>query len=120
MVAIVVVLFAVCWFPVHVIALWFQFDKYFPRTLTMQYVTLIFNTLSYANSCVNPFVYAFVNEGFKQAIFKRSPLIMRLCKCVLDEKNKGENVNMIDKSVGTRLNNGAECQTEIKTTHTTL
>lgn len=118
MVAIVVALFAACWFPVHVFALWMQFDENFPRTLTMQYVSLICQTLSYANSCVNPFVYAFVNEGFKQAILKRSPFIMKMCKCVLEENQKEDNVDMIDKSVGTRLNNGTEA--DYKTTNSSL
>ncbi|VDI33189.1 Hypothetical predicted protein, partial [Mytilus galloprovincialis] len=102
MVAIVVFLFALCWFPIHLIALWIQFDPNFPRTDAMHYFKLFGHTLSYANSCVNPFVYAFVNEGFKQAIIKRSPLITKLCQCVLEEKQKKNNKNMIDKSVGTR------------------
>ena len=70
MVAIVVFLFGLCWFPIHLIALWIQFDSNFPRTDAMHYFKLFGHTLSYANSCVNPFVYAFVNEGFKQAILK--------------------------------------------------
>ncbi|XP_071158633.1 galanin receptor type 1-like isoform X1 [Mytilus edulis] len=113
MVAIVVFLFALCWFPIHLIALWIQFDPNFPRTDAMHYFKLFGHTLSYANSCVNPFVYAFVNEGFKQAIIKRSPLITKLCQCVLEEKPMKNNKNMIDKSVGTRPT--IEGQTELQT-----
>jgi hypothetical protein len=59
MVAIVVLLFAVCWCPIHFVAMWYQFDPNFPKTDAMHYFKLFGHTLSYANSCVNPFVYAF-------------------------------------------------------------
>ena len=112
MVAIVVILFAVCWFPIHLIAFLLQFDPNFPKTDAMHYFKLFGHTLSYANSCVNPFVYAFVNEGFKQAILKRSPLVSKLCKCVLQPKPKKDETDMIDKAVGTRPHQ------ELPTTHT--
>ena len=106
MVAIVVFLFGLCWFPIHLVALWIQFDPHFPKTDEMHYFKLFGHTLSYANSCVNPFVYAFLNEGFKQAILKRSPFISKMCKCVLQPKSKSKSnrdeTNMIDKAVGTR------------------
>ncbi|CAC5397418.1 KISS1R [Mytilus coruscus] len=118
MVAIVVLLFAVCWCPIHFVALWIQFDPNFPRTDAMHYFKLFGHTLSYANSCVNPFVYAFVNDGFKKAIMKRSPLLSKLCKCVLRPRQKKEETPMIDKAVEARP--GLDGQSEYMTTQTTV
>ena len=89
MVAIVVILFGLCWFPIYLIVLWKQFDPDFPATELMRNIKLFANTLSYANSCVNPFVYAFVNEGFRKAILKGSPFISKHCTCV-SKQNKME------------------------------
>lgn len=116
MVAIVVLLFAVCWCPIHFVAMWYQFDPNFPKTDGMHYFKLFGHTLSYANSCVNPFVYAFVNDGFRKAILKRSPLLSKLCKCVLRPKSKKEETSMIDKAVEARP--GLDGQSEFMTTQT--
>lgn len=118
MVAIVVMLFAVCWFPIHLITLWIQFDPNFPRTEAMHYFKLFGHTLSYANSCVNPFVYAFVNDGFRKTILKRSSFLSRLCSCVLSPKPKKDETPMIDKSVEARP--GLDGQSDYMTTQTTI
>ncbi|XP_076080291.1 galanin receptor type 2-like [Mytilus galloprovincialis] len=76
MVAFVFVLFIICWLPVHVIAICLKFDSNFPRTDTTLFIKLLANTLSYANSCMNPFVYAFVHEGFKNNIRQK---LLKFC-----------------------------------------
>ena len=67
MVAIVVILFAVSWLPIHILMTWMAFDPLFKRTLPMYYFKVFANTLSYTNSCVNPFVYSFLGDGFRRA-----------------------------------------------------
>lgn len=73
MLMIVVILFAFCWTPVLVnnVLVAFGHTDY----LNMGYLKplrMIFHLMSYANSCVNPFVYAFMSknfrDGFKQSI----------------------------------------------------
>ncbi|CAG2177408.1 unnamed protein product [Oppiella nova] len=66
----IVILFAVCWLPIHIfnIIVWF-----FPpninnsRTLYMTYVFSYFfsHFLSMSHSFINPFVYGFMSENFK-------------------------------------------------------
>lgn len=74
MVAVVVALFAIFWFPIHFINVYLRFFKDFDTSSQMLYNSKIFaHTLSYANSCVNPFVYAFLNDGFKKAFNKTFP-----------------------------------------------
>lgn len=47
----------------------------FPRTPTMFFLKCLFHTLSYANSCVNPFVYAFLSDGFRKSFRKTFPYL---------------------------------------------
>ncbi|XP_071965246.1 G-protein coupled receptor 54-like [Antedon mediterranea] len=68
MVLIVVILFALSWLPLHCIILGLSF---FPTasvwdTHTFQYVYITFLCLAYANSSMNPFVYAFTTTSFKK------------------------------------------------------
>lgn len=83
LVATVVILFAVLWFPIHFINLWFKIDPNFPRTNIMYLVKIIAHTMSYANSCVNPIVYAFLSNGFRNAFWKTFPSLSqryRVCE----------------------------------------
>lgn len=73
MLMVVVVLFAVCWTPILVNNVLIAFEHL--DYLSMGYLKplrMVFHLLSYANSCVNPFVYAFMSknfrDGFKQSI----------------------------------------------------
>ncbi|XP_066301942.1 G-protein coupled receptor 54-like [Branchiostoma lanceolatum] len=73
MVATVVILFAVCWAPNHAANLWWAFKRedlqhgFGPVTMWLKISALC---LSYANSCVNPFVYGIMGDSFKKAFAK--------------------------------------------------
>ena len=73
LVASVVIVFATFWLPIHIINLWLKLDDNFPRTPAMYTFKLFAHTLSYANSCVNPFVYAYLSDGFRKAFRKTFP-----------------------------------------------
>ena len=74
MVLAVVIVFAVCWFPIHTLNLWMRLSEYFPYSYPTYIFKVFAHTLSYANSCVNPFVYAFMGENFKKYLKKAFPI----------------------------------------------
>ena len=74
MVLAVVVVFAVCWFPIHTLNLWMRLAVDFPYSYATYIFKVFAHTLSYANSCVNPFVYAFMGENFRKYLKKAFPV----------------------------------------------
>ncbi len=77
MVLAVVVVFALCWFPIHTLNLWMRLSAYFPYSYSTYIFKVFAHTLSYANSCVNPFVYAFMGENFRKYLKKAFPICFR-------------------------------------------
>lgn len=65
MVFIVVTLFALCWAPLHAVNLGLQVAPNFESVVSTEFYTFCL-CLAYANSCVNPFVYAFTTTSFKK------------------------------------------------------
>ena len=100
MIAIVVLLFALCWLPVHVINLWMKFDKNFPRTDVMYVIKICAHTLSYANSCVNPFVYSYAGEGFQKAVRKAFPRVFRCTPRIAPSRRKRVSNQISSCSIG--------------------
>ncbi|XP_038044331.1 G-protein coupled receptor 54-like [Patiria miniata] len=70
MVLTVVIVFAVCWFPTQFYSLWEYFGPTFKRTDTTLHLRTAGFVLSYANSCANPFIYAFLGENFRKSFRK--------------------------------------------------
>lgn len=118
MVAIVILLFAWCWLPIQFFTLWYKFDPNFPQILALLKFKIFAHTLSYANSCVNPFVYAFMNEGVRKAFKKKFPSASIFCHCFKKPKmTNPETSTMIDKAVMTTRGGGVE---SMATTHCSL
>ncbi|XP_062589307.1 kiSS-1 receptor-like isoform X2 [Saccostrea cucullata] len=117
MVAIVILLFAWCWLPIQFFTLWYKFDPNFPQIPALLKFKIFAHTLSYANSCVNPFVYAFMNEGVRKAFQKKFPYASKYCQCTKSNKeNNPETSTMIDKAVMTTRGGGES----MVTTHCSL
>ncbi|XP_035688660.1 G-protein coupled receptor 54-like [Branchiostoma floridae] len=78
MVVGVVVLFAVCWLPNHVINMWAVFKPVMQNisetTYWLKTVALI---LCYSNSAVNPFVYTLLGENYRRCIKLSFPCLFR-------------------------------------------
>ncbi|XP_033634888.1 G-protein coupled receptor 54-like [Asterias rubens] len=69
MVLIVVVLFAFCWAPLQIFIIWTNFN--YAQVSEMRKDVFLFlrgsfQCMAYANSCVNPFVYAFTTTSFRK------------------------------------------------------
>ncbi|XP_019630475.1 PREDICTED: G-protein coupled receptor 54-like [Branchiostoma belcheri] len=64
----VVVLFTLCWLPNHVINLWWHSSSDKRLTAAVYYSKFVGVCLSYANSAMNPFVYAIVGDSFRDCI----------------------------------------------------
>lgn len=65
-VLLVVTAFTVCWMPHHIIAMWVEFGT-FPLTDASFAFRIVSHCLSYGNSCVNPILYTFLSQNFRQA-----------------------------------------------------
>ena len=66
--AIVIILFAFCWIPIHILnTMSLICSTSCPYPLELLLVTIV---LSHANSAVNPFIYAYGNSNFKHAFKK--------------------------------------------------
>ena len=77
MLVAVVLVFIVCWAPILVNNLLVAFGVWPELSIApYKYIMEAFHLMSYANSCVNPFVYGFMSRNFRQT-FKRA-----LCSCV--------------------------------------
>ena len=94
MLVIVVILFAVCWTPLLVDQVLVGFglvDNL--HTGFLKPMRMVFNILAYANSCINPFVYAFMSKNFRDG-FKQS-----VCACVGGTAYYSQNAQMSARSM---------------------
>ncbi|XP_069056306.1 galanin receptor type 2 [Pleurodeles waltl] len=76
MIIIVAVLFCLCWLPHHLVILCFWFG-YFPLNQFTYAIRILSHLVSYANSCVNPIVYALVSKHFRKGFRKIFHCLLR-------------------------------------------
>lgn len=72
MLVVIVVMFAVSWFPFFTVQVYLLFDDASQRLQhhSFRVAMAFFQLLGYSNSCVNPFVYCFMNDSFQKNFFK--------------------------------------------------
>lgn len=88
MLIIVVVTFALCWLPTHIMhLLGYFFTDTYKALLAFGHVETSFYFLSHANSAINPCFYIFLNERFNRE-FKN---ILRCCFC----RPRKEDINSV-------------------------
>ncbi|KAM4672107.1 LOW QUALITY PROTEIN: pyroglutamylated RF-amide peptide receptor [Amazona ochrocephala] len=81
MMVMVVLLFAVCWAPFHVIHVMIEYSN-FEREyddVTVKMIFAIVHIIGFLNSICNPIVYAFMNENFKKKF------LSAVCFCFVKE-----------------------------------
>ena len=93
MLVIVVVLFAVCWLPYHILFLYMDFGQ---PEMTYSIVSAILSTqwLIYSNSACNPIVYAVFNTNYRRE-FSR----MLRCRKIERRTAKMNEMEMSGKAV---------------------
>ncbi|XP_007903060.1 galanin receptor 2b [Callorhinchus milii] len=82
MLIIVTVLFCLCWLPHHLLMLRFHYG-HFPFNQTTYAFRLLSHCMAYANSCLNPIVYALVSKHFRKG-FKK------VFSCLLSKRGAGK------------------------------
>lgn len=97
MIIAVAVLFCLCWLPHHLVILCFWFG-YFPFTRATYACRLASHCLSYANSCLNPIVYALISKHFRKR-FKQ----VFTCLLIQDKNKKKRAGNKVHVA---NVNNG--------------
>lgn len=93
MIVIVAVLFCLCWMPHHALILCVWFGR-FPLTRVTYALRILSHLVSYANSCVNPIVYALVSKHFRKGfrkicagLLRRAPRRASGRVCILAPEN---------------------------------
>ena len=81
----VVVVFALCWLPLHVHIMW-AFYGDVPNNKTYAGISLFFNPIAYTNSCVNPFIYNYFSKDFRESFYQ----VMCFCSRRRHGDNTGE------------------------------
>ena len=69
LIILVVVIFALLWLPVHLHLLIAYFGR-LPDTDAYKVISVVWNCLAYFNSCVNPIIYNFASQEFRERFRK--------------------------------------------------
>ncbi|XP_043909735.1 kiSS-1 receptor [Protopterus annectens] len=94
MVAVMVLLFTICWGPIQLYILFQAFGTSFQKNYYTYKVKIWAHCMSYTNSSVNPIVYAFMGANFRKAFKKVFPFIFKQRVGNLTEANVPANTEM--------------------------
>nr|XP_056721263.1 G-protein coupled receptor 54-like [Euleptes europaea] len=77
MVVVIVLLFTICWGPIQFYLLFQGFYRHFQANYETYKIKTWANCMSYANSSLNPIVYAFMGDSFRKSFKKAFPFLFR-------------------------------------------
>ncbi|NWY54003.1 GALR2 protein, partial [Chionis minor] len=98
MIVAVAILFCLCWLPHHLVILCFWFG-HFPFNRATYACRLASHCLSYANSCLNPIVYALVSKHFRKR-FKQVFTCLFFQNKTRKKKRVGKKVHVVHVGKG--------------------
>ncbi|XP_078526663.1 kiSS-1 receptor [Lissotriton helveticus] len=101
MVAVVVMLFTLCWGPIQLYILFQAFSPSFQRNYYTYKVKIWAHCMSYTNSSINPIVYAFMGANFRKAFKKVFPFVFKQRVGSTNAANANVNTEMHFVSSGT-------------------
>ncbi|KAH7942913.1 allatostatin-A receptor [Rhipicephalus sanguineus] len=112
LVVVVVVVFALCWCPVQVVLVLKSVDLYGRNMNAPRIVVQIASQiLAYTNSCVNPFLYAFLSDNFRKS-FRKVICCGRKASHAGGSSCKGRS-RAVDDAERTRKESSAACVTKL-------
>ncbi|XP_043576961.1 G-protein coupled receptor 54-like [Chiloscyllium plagiosum] len=101
MLAVMVLLFALCWGPIQLYILFQSFLPNFNRNYYTYKVKIWAHCMSYTNSSINPIVYAFMGDNFRKSFKKAFPFIFKQRVGNTNNGNAAGNTEMHFVSSGT-------------------
>ncbi len=94
----VVVIFGVCWFPLHLHLLIAYFGVQ-PQHKAYEIYRILAHVLAYANSCCNPFIYHYVSQDFRNSF--HNMFLSSACK---DFNSRTYNVSVDQEHISLNCN----------------
>ncbi|XP_047904158.1 galanin receptor type 3 isoform X2 [Anser cygnoides] len=99
MIVAVAILFCLCWLPHHLVILCFWFG-HFPFNRATYACRLASHCLSYANSCLNPIVYALISKHFRKRFKQVFTCLFFQNKNRKKKKRVGNKVHVVNVGKG--------------------
>ncbi|NWH55852.1 GALR2 protein, partial [Geococcyx californianus] len=99
MIVAVAILFCLCWLPHHLVILCFWFG-HFPFNRATYACRLASHCLSYANSCLNPIVYALISKHFRKRFKQVFTCLFFQNKTRKKKRRVGKKVHVINVGKG--------------------
>ncbi len=110
MLIIVVVIYTICWLPIHIDLLLFYFKPtLFESSDLYMTVSFLWNILAYSNSCLNPFIYNFTSKEFRDNFRKTFSCL----HCVICRRRKLSDGNNHKKNCQRRPPLQKSCSTSV-------
>lgn len=83
---IVVIVFALCMLPVHIMWIWYDFGSETIYQVPFDTIIVFCNILVYANSAINPFIFVFLHRRYCKDIFSSCDPFKVLASCFRDDQ----------------------------------
>ncbi|NXC43982.1 GALR2 protein, partial [Penelope pileata] len=99
MIVAVAILFCLCWLPHHLVILCFWFG-HFPFNRATYACRLASHCLSYANSCLNPIVYALISKHFRKRFKQVFTCLFFQNRNRKKKKRIGNKIHMVNMGKG--------------------